>query len=132
MGDGDEVQIEPALTATDEVRSLVGELEAVLSAEYLPEQRHGLTLDAIFHPHVRFFLARLRGAAVGCGGVFLFPDFAEVKRMYVRHTARGQGVADAILASIEAELDTLVTDGLSASRVPVRPHEVSPGAALGF
>ena len=36
------------------------------------------------------------------------------------------------LASIEAELDTLVTDGLSASRVPVRPHEVSPGAALGF
>src|SRR4029078_668282 len=57
-----------------------------------------------FHPPVRFFLARLRGAAVGCGGVFLFPDFAEVKRMYVRHTARGQGVADAILASIEAEV----------------------------
>jgi putative acetyltransferase len=104
MGDGDEVQIEPALTATDEVRSLVGELEAVLSAEYSSEQRHGLKLDAIFHPHVRFFLARLRGAAVGCGGVFLFPDFAEVKRMYVRHTARGQGVADAILARIEAEV----------------------------
>ena len=98
MGDGDEVQIEPVLTATDEVRSLVGELDAVLSAEYSPEQRHGLTPDAIFQPHVRFFLARLRGAAVGCGGVYLFPDFAEVKRMYVRHTARGQGVADAILA----------------------------------
>ena len=104
MGDSDEVQIEPALAATDEVRSLVGELEAVLSAEYSPEQRHGLTLDAIFQPHVRFFLARLRGAAVGCGGVYLFPDFAEVKRMYVRHTARGQGVADAILARIEAEV----------------------------
>ena len=52
-----EVQIEPALTATDEVRSLVGELETVLSAEYSPEQRHGLTLDAIFQPNVRFFLA---------------------------------------------------------------------------
>ncbi|WP_108516098.1 GNAT family N-acetyltransferase [Bradyrhizobium algeriense] len=104
MGDKDEVQIEPALTATDEVRSLVGELEAVLSAEYSPEQRHGLTIDAIFQPHVRFFLARLHGTAVGCGGVSLFPDFAEVKRMYVRHTARGQGVADAILARIEAEV----------------------------
>jgi putative acetyltransferase len=103
MGDGNEVQIEPALAATEEVRSLVGELEAVLSADYPPEQRHGLTLDSIFQPNVRFFLARLRGAAVGCGGVFLFPDFAEVKRMYVRHTARGQGVADAILARIEAE-----------------------------
>ncbi|KRR23309.1 hypothetical protein CQ14_32315 [Bradyrhizobium lablabi] len=104
MGDGNEVQIEPALTATDEVRSLVGELEAVLSKEYSPEQRHGLTLDTIFQPNVRFFLARLRGAAVGCGGVALFPDFAEVKRMYVRHTARGQGVADAILTRIEAEV----------------------------
>ena len=104
MGDSDEVRIEPALAATDEVRSLIGELETALSAEYSPEQQHGSTLDAIFQPHVRFFLARLRGAAVGCGGVFLFPDFAEVKRMYVRHTARGQGVADAILARIEAEV----------------------------
>ena len=103
MGDSDEVQIEPALAATEEVRSLVGELEAVLSAEYSPEQRHGSTLAAIFQPQFRFFLARLRGTAVGCGGVYLFPDFAEVKRMYVRYTARGQGVADAMLARIEAE-----------------------------
>ena len=41
MGQDNEVQIEPALAATDEVRSLVGELEAVLSAEYSPEQRPG-------------------------------------------------------------------------------------------
>jgi putative acetyltransferase len=98
------VQVEPAPTATGEVRSLVGELETVLSAEYPPEQRHGLALDAIFQPHIRFFLARLRGAAVGCGGVALFSDFAEVKRMYVRDAARGEGVADAILARIEEEV----------------------------
>ena len=42
--------------------------------------------------------------AVGCGGVALFPDYAEVKRMYVHHTARGQGVADAILDRIEQEV----------------------------
>ena len=104
MRHSNEVQIEAALTATDEVRSLVGELETVLAAEYPPEQRHGLALDAIFQPHIRFFLARLRGAPVGCGGVALFPDFAEVKRMYVRDGARRQGVADAILARIEAEV----------------------------
>ena len=104
MGHRDELQIEAALTATDEVRALIGELEAVLAAEYPPEQRHGLSLDAIFQPHVRFFVARLHGVAAGCGGVALFPDFAEVKRMYVRDSARGQGVADAILARIEAEV----------------------------
>jgi putative acetyltransferase len=122
MGDGDEVQIEPVLTATDEVRSLVGELDAVLSAEYSPEQRHGLTPDAIFQPHVRFFLARLRGAAVGCGGVYLFPDFAEVKRMYVRHTARGQGVADAILARIEAEVRRA---GISVLRLETGDRQIA-------
>ena len=122
MRNSDEVQIEAALTATDEVRSLVGELETVLAAEYPPEQRHGLDLDAIFQPHVRFFLARLRGAAVGCGGVALFPDFAEVKRMYVRDTARGQGVADAILARIEAEVRRA---GLSVLRLETGDRQIA-------
>ena len=71
-----DVRIELALTATDDVRALVDELETVLAAEYSPEQRHGKALDALFQPHIRFFLARLDGAAVGCGGVALFDDFA--------------------------------------------------------
>jgi len=104
MNQNDDVRIDIALTATDEVRTLIGELETVLAAEYPPEQRHGLSIDAIFQPHVRFFLARWHGAAVGCGGAALFPDYAEVKRMYVRDSARGQGVADAILERIETEV----------------------------
>ena len=84
------------------MRTLVDELEAVLAAEYPPEQRHGLSLAAIFQPHIRFFIARLDGVAVGCGGVALFADFAEVKRMYVRDGVRGRGVAPALLRRIEA------------------------------
>jgi putative acetyltransferase len=126
MNDSDTVRIEAAPTATEEVRSLIGELDDVLSAEYLPEQRHGLALDAIFQPHVRFFLARLRGAAVGCGGVALFSDFAEVKRMYVRDAARGQGVADAMLARIEQEVRDA---GLSLLRLETGVRQV---AAMRF
>jgi hypothetical protein len=74
-----------------EIRALIAELDTTLSAEYPPEQRHGLALDAIFQPHLRFFLARLDGGTVGCGGVALFADFAEVKRMYVRRAARRGG-----------------------------------------
>jgi putative acetyltransferase len=117
-----EVQIEAVLTATDEARALVGELEAVLAVEYPPEQRHGLTFDTIFQPHVRFFLARLRGAAVGCGGVALFPDFAEVKRMYVRDSARRNGVAGAILARIEEEVRGA---GLSLLRLETGVRQVA-------
>ena len=94
--------VERATTPSDDVRSLIAELEDNLAAEYPPEQRHGLALDAIFQPHVQFFVARVDGAAVGCAGVALFADLAEVKRMYVRPAARGRGIAEALLARIEA------------------------------
>jgi putative acetyltransferase len=132
MSNDNGVRIELAVNVTDEVRFLVDELEAVLAAEYPPEQRHGLALDAIFQPHVRFFLARRHGAAVGCGGVALFPDFAEVKRMYVRDAARGQGVADAILARIEQEVRSA---GLSLLRLETGTRQIAAMrlyARMGF
>ncbi len=95
--------IERAHGATPDVRALVHELEQELSAHYPPEQRHGLSLDALFQPHIRFFVAASSGAAVGCGGVALFSDFAEVKRMYVRPSARGTDAASALLARIASE-----------------------------
>jgi putative acetyltransferase len=52
---------------------------------------------------VRFFVARLNGLAVGCAGIAIFDDYAEVKRMYTRPTARGRGIAKALLHRIEGE-----------------------------
>src|ERR1700736_142294 len=92
-----------AAAPTDAVRLLIAELEDVLAAEYLPENRHGLPLEAIFQPHVRFFVATLDDAPAGCGGVALFDGFAEVQRMYVRPAARGLGIARPILDRLEAE-----------------------------
>jgi putative acetyltransferase len=103
VGDVNEITVELVPHPTDDVRALISELDGILSAEYTPQQRHGLALDAIFTPDIRFFLARLNGLAVGCGGVACFSDFAEVKRMYVRDVARGRGVAQALLARIEKE-----------------------------
>lgn len=101
------IAVERALNATVEVKVLIGELDSVLAENYTPEQRHGLSLDAIFQPHIHFYIARLEGRAVGCGGVALFSEFAEIKRMYVRDGSRGQGIADAII-------ETLTTDALNA------------------
>ena len=95
--------IEPVPHPSDEIRVLIEELDRALAMDYLPEQRHGLNFEAIFAPNIRFFVARLDGAAAGCGGVALFDDFAEVKRMYVREQLRGGGIADALLSQIERE-----------------------------
>jgi putative acetyltransferase len=97
------ITIARATSPTHDVRALVGELEAGLSVDYTPAQTHGLPLSALFEPHIRFFVASRDGVAVGCGGVALFTDFAEVKRMYVREAERGRGTAEALLARIEVE-----------------------------
>ncbi len=99
----DDILVEAAPAATEEIRGLIGELDQALSMHYAAEQRHGLALEAIFQPNVRFFLARVGGVAVGCGGIALFAGFAEVKRMFVREAARGRGVAAVILAHLETE-----------------------------
>ena len=120
------ISVELNASPSDELRALIAELEEVLAAEYPPEQRHGLSLDAIFQPHIRFFVARVDGRAAGCGGVALFADFAEVKRMYVRPEARGRGVADAVLARVEAETQAA---GLAVLRLETGDRQL---AAMRF
>src|SRR5215469_13287379 len=89
--------------ATLEVRDLIRELNDVLGAAYEEHQRHGLSIEQLFEPDVRFFVARLDGLAVGCAGVAMLDDYAEVKRMYTRPAARGRGIAKALLRRTEHE-----------------------------
>jgi putative acetyltransferase len=95
--------IEQVSAPTDDVRMLIAELDAELNAAYSAEQRHGLNVASIFQPGVMFFIARLDGAPVGCGGVAFEDGFAEVKRMYVRPHARRKNVAMAIINRLEQE-----------------------------
>lgn len=95
--------IERISAATPEIEQLLTELDRELTVGYDPDQHHALSLPELFQPHIRFYIARTDGTAVGCGGVALFADFAEVKRMYTRPQARGQGVATGIMHRLEAE-----------------------------
>jgi putative acetyltransferase len=95
--------LEQVQAPTDDVRMLIGELDAELSGHYASAQRHGLSIARIFQPAVLFFIARLDGEPVGCGGIAFEDGLAEVKRMYVRPQARGRDVARTILARLEQE-----------------------------
>lgn len=98
------IVIEHVNGPTDEARRLIEELEAELSGSFRAEQRHGLSVARVFQPGVVFFVARLDGEPAGCGGVAFAGGLAEVKRVYVRPSARSRGVARAILARLEAEV----------------------------
>jgi putative acetyltransferase len=112
--------IERVVEATPEVYDLIGELNGVLGAAYEAHQRHGLSIAQMFEPHVQFFLARLDGLAVGCGGVAMFDHYAEVKRMYTRPVARDQGIAKAVLRRIEDEARAA---GKSVLRLETGTHQ---------
>src|SRR5512132_3745233 len=103
MKTGTEIAIERAEAPTAEIVELLAELDAELSGPYAAEQRHALSVEKLFQPDVRFFVARLEGAAVACGGIGFYDGYAELKRMYSRPSVRGRGVAKAILRRLEAE-----------------------------
>jgi putative acetyltransferase len=95
--------IDRAEAPTPDVVALLEALNEALSFGYAPDQRHALSIDQLFQPGVRFFLARADGEAVACGGIAFLGGFAEVKRMYAKPSMRGKGVAAALLKRLEDE-----------------------------
>ena len=97
------IVVELVETVTEDAIGLITALEIELGGTYAAEQRHGLKIEEIFRPNVRFFIARLDGVAAGCGAIGLYDGYAELKRMFVRPDMRGRGVIQAVLARLEAE-----------------------------
>ncbi len=77
--------------------------DAFTASLYPAESRHQADLASLTAPAVRFFVARSDGMAAGCGALVIGGDgTGELKRMFVSAAARGRGVGQALLRSIEA------------------------------
>jgi putative acetyltransferase len=126
------IAIERVSQPTDELTALISELDGALGANYEPHQRHGLSLAQLFEPHVRFFIARLDGTAAGCGGVALFDDYAEVKRMYTRPEMRNRGLARALLQRIEDEARAAGKPMLRLETGPYQHEAIGLYQRMGF
>jgi len=83
--------------STDAVQ-LIGELDDHLLAHpYPPQSRHAFSVDKLVREGVVFFISYYEGQLAGCGGVKMFDDYGEVKRMFVRPMHRGKGLGKAML-----------------------------------
>ena len=92
------VTIAAARPDSSEAMELLTELDAALHEyPYPPESRHAFSVEKLIRESVAFFVASLDGQLAACGGLKLFEDYAEVKRMYVRPSFRGKGLGKAIL-----------------------------------
>jgi len=88
---------EPGATA------LLNASRALMQSLFPPEDNFFLDTDALCTPDIRFFVATRAGETIGTGALALREGYGEVKSMFVSEAARGQGVAEALLARIEAE-----------------------------
>lgn len=89
-----------------EAQALIAELNAELSARYTePGETHFLLLpEQVASGHGTFLVAKLDGEPVGCGALRrIAEETGEIKRMYVRPAARGNGVGRTILTALEDE-----------------------------
>jgi GNAT superfamily N-acetyltransferase len=87
-------------------RALIADLNAELSALYPEEGANHFRLDAeeVESGRGAFVVARAGGRTVGCGAVRrIDPATAELKRMFVKRAARGQGIGRLLLAALEGE-----------------------------
>ena len=87
----------------DPAIDLINELSAELGAMYGDDGDGGFVPEDVAVPRAAFVVAYLEDKQVGCGAIRpLSEKIAEVKRMYVRPSARGKGISRLILQKLES------------------------------
>ncbi len=98
------MQVELESPNQPEIILLIEALDAYQDTLYPAEARYALDLTALEQKNILFAVARdSAGAAIGCGALVLGSDSAELKRMFVRPSHRGQGAAAKVLNKLEVE-----------------------------
>lgn len=102
------VEIAPADPASREARACIAayleELRQRFEEGFDPSRSPSAEPAELLPPAGVLLLARLDGAAVGCGGLKIGADgIGEIKRMWVAPSVRGLGVAQRLLDALEAQ-----------------------------
>lgn len=101
---------------------LINELETHLeSFGYPAHSRHGYSVEKLIQQGVAFFIMRSDGIPVGCGGIQLFADYGEVKRMFVRTDQQRKGYAQAMLQYLS---DFVLRHGIQSLRLETGIYQI--------
>jgi GNAT superfamily N-acetyltransferase len=98
------ISISSAQLSSTDAMALIAHLDADLAERYpgLDHNTRMLTPEQVRAGHGVFLIARACGGPVGCGALRrLDCSTGEIKRIYVRPSARGSGVGRRLLAELE-------------------------------
>lgn len=116
-----------------DVHALIRELDAYLYSLYPAENVYALDIASLLHPSVLFAVARDDdGTALACAAIVVNPVYGEIKRMYVRPQARGQGLARRLIASLEAKAGEQECRTFMLETGPTMPEALALYERMGY
>jgi putative acetyltransferase len=116
-----------------DVHALIAELDAYLYSLYPAENVYALDVASLLQPNVLFAVARdSAGAALGCGAVVVTPAYGEIKRMYVRPAARGQGLARRLIDTLEEKAAQHGCRTFMLETGPTQPEALALYERMGY
>ncbi len=126
--------LRPLSVAYQDAAELIAELDADLAVRYGSDADPVLAHPEEFElPHGRFFVVTKEGLPLACAGIRrIGPATAELKRMYVRPTARGRGLARLLLATCEDAASELGYDQLWLETGDAQPEAVALYLSAGY
>jgi putative acetyltransferase len=112
---------------------LIEALDDYQDSLYPAEARYALDLNTLELCSLIFAVARSdAGVAVGCGTLVLSGRAAELKRMFVSPSCRGQGVAAKVLVKLEAEATKRGCQLVQLETGPLQPEALAFYQKYGF
>ncbi|MFD0914930.1 GNAT family N-acetyltransferase [Pseudahrensia aquimaris] len=127
MSEAADFQIEIGGLSDDRVIALLQAHLELMRSQSPPESTHALDIDGLRRPNITFWTAKLDGEPVGCIALkALDATHGEIKSMHTAQAARSKGIAQAMLAHLEAvardqgmhrlSLETGAPDGFAPAR----------------
>ena len=87
--------------------ALLHQSHALMQELFPPEENYYLSIDDLCANDIHFYTARTGDNILGTGALRVCDGYGEIKSMFVDTTARGKGIADAILRQIEDQARAL-------------------------
>lgn len=81
--------------------ALLKQSHALMESLFPPEDNFYLDIEELCADHIHFLTAREGDQILGTGALAVKEGYGEVKSMFVDDTARGKGIADALMRAIE-------------------------------
>ena len=115
-----ELEVKPADPRHPGIIDLINASTEYLSSLYPSESNHLVSVSELQKDNVFFVGAFLDNKIVGCGAVFKYNHYGEIKRMFVNDNCRGFGIGAKILKTLE---EHLINSKINISKLETGIHQ---------